>query len=404
MKISRKWMIRSAIVLSVLLAILAIAWTIFSYVAADRLETELDKLRNAGVETDLAAMAPEEIPDELNAARIYKRAFALLEQPSQTENHLLDYNREATLVELKEKWTTKDRRAVRALLDRNKGALEALAEAAQFEQCRFPLRYEDPLGMLLPHLSSIGDAWRILRFRIVLESLEGNPEGAMTDLLTALALADSMKEEPLLVSFMYTVALRRQILLLAQEVMRSPEVTDEQLRSLKRRLDPGNLRERLVRSLQGEFCFGFSGYRLWEGSELGIGGFLSRPRMRWDMATRIDMFSRLIDAARLPYHESQSTVAQLSREAEGLNRWLNPITSIIWGTFPRTLEMAANAETLDTLAAAAIDLELQRRATGSLPETLEEPPIDPRTGNPIGYDPEAGLLTAGELEWKIRKE
>ncbi len=78
--------------------------------------------------------------------------------------------------------------------------LDALREAAKRPRARFPIRYQDHVAALLPHITVLLNLSRIAALRAVAELAEGDTEAAHGDVLLGLALEESLREEPLLIS------------------------------------------------------------------------------------------------------------------------------------------------------------------------------------------------------------
>ncbi|MCE9613829.1 MAG: hypothetical protein K8T26_06100 [Lentisphaerae bacterium] len=85
--------------------------------------------------------------------------------------------------------------------------LAEVEAALRLPKCRFPIRYEDNYTALLPHLSVMRDLARIFKLRAVSELEAGDTGAALGDVQKCLRLADAVKDEPLLVSFLVRKAM-----------------------------------------------------------------------------------------------------------------------------------------------------------------------------------------------------
>ncbi len=87
-------------------------------------------------------------------------------------------------------------------LSRYDAAIGELRQAAQLPYSRFPLAYgqENPINILLPHLSPLKHCAQVLQLRAIAELQNGQSELALDDVKLMLRLADSIRTEPFWVS------------------------------------------------------------------------------------------------------------------------------------------------------------------------------------------------------------
>lgn len=74
---------------------------------------------------------------------------------------------------------------------------------------RFPLEYDkdDPAAILLPHLASLKGVTQTLRLRAIAELQNGQTEKALDDVKLSLRLANSIRNEPFLISHLVRIAI-----------------------------------------------------------------------------------------------------------------------------------------------------------------------------------------------------
>ncbi len=75
-----------------------------------------------------------------------------------------------------------------------------LREASRRPHSRFPVRYEDTFNVLLPHLAKMKACTQFFALRSIAELAANQPERALEDVRLAFRLADSIRDEPLLIS------------------------------------------------------------------------------------------------------------------------------------------------------------------------------------------------------------
>src|SRR5688572_21266354 len=102
-------------------------------------------------------------------------------------------------------------RAAEAVLEALKDAEATLAElraASARPYTRYPVHYDldNPWGIRLPHLTRLKGACQRLQLSASAKLAAGNAAGALEDVKLMLYLADSLKEEPLLISYLVRVA------------------------------------------------------------------------------------------------------------------------------------------------------------------------------------------------------
>jgi hypothetical protein len=144
--------------------------------------------------------------------------------------------------------------AILAALAEYDPVIDELRTASQRSHSRFNIRYDndDLYGILLPHLSVITIACRILTARSAAElALHQTPQ-AFSDVMLMLRLADALKSEPFLISQLVRVAGLQMTMQVIWEGFAGRQWSDEQLRALQARLGEFNLLEDLRRSLEAE--------------------------------------------------------------------------------------------------------------------------------------------------------
>lgn len=94
-------------------------------------------------------------------------------------------------------------------LSKYDSVIEELREVSRLPFARFPLEYDkdDPAAILLPHLASLKGVTQILRLRAIAELQNGQTEKALNDVKLSLRLADSIHNEPLLISHLVRITI-----------------------------------------------------------------------------------------------------------------------------------------------------------------------------------------------------
>jgi hypothetical protein len=134
--------------------------------------------------------------------------------------------------------------------------LEELKNAAATHPfSRFPVHYEEAIGCLVPHLSKLKALEQHLKMHAVACLEAGRTEEAFADLKLAFRLADTISEEPLMISHLFRIsylAMNTQVL---KEGLVRHSWTSEQLTWIQNQCAGINLIQEGERHLKGERGF-----------------------------------------------------------------------------------------------------------------------------------------------------
>jgi len=148
--------------------------------------------------------------------------------------------------------------AVLKALTRYDAELAELKQASQRPYSRFNISYEEanPIQILLSHLSVIRNVAKIVQLKAVAELEAGHIDAAFEDVQLLFALADSIEEEPLLISHLVRIALLKLTMQTVWDGMLDHRWTAPQLKQFQDRLASVNLVKELRRSIECERTFG----------------------------------------------------------------------------------------------------------------------------------------------------
>ena len=320
--------------------------------------------------------------------------------------------------------------AAPAVLEGLKGSEIVLAElraASQRPYSRYPLVYDldNPWGILLPHLANAKGACQRLQLKACAELAAGQSGPAFEDVKLALYLADSVGDEPFLVSFLIRLACFRVATQPIWEGLAEHRWSEAQLQQLQTRLQRYNFFADLNRPLEGERAAGIltvdllirKKYRLSELSGPGdsndgdLADCIARVAPSgWYYLEQLnycrlyqDQLQGAFDATqkRVSPHQIAANAHELERQISGgrLGKGLNVvihhqlIASLLLPQLNRIPMKAAMAQTTADQAAIACALERFRLGTGQLPEKLDalaprfipQLPGDVITGDSLKY-------------------
>lgn len=436
------WRIQRRLLISaaVLATLFAILWTVENVRGRKMWEKYRAELAARNVPLDLAKLVPPPVPDEQNLAAIplvqdwfgknkdqsfgtnYDRSEAMLSKKGLglNERHLADLPAWAQALALAAKDETTNRfrsdtltaatlreaaPAVLAGLAETAPALEALQAASKRPSARYPINYtmNDPLGILLPHLTKLRSVGRHLQLRTSAQLALDEHAAAHADVLLNLRLADSVKNEPVLISYLVRVACFQVAVHSVWEGLAERRWTEEELRTFQTALAQQNFVGDLKESLDGERAFGLLAIDLMargvysaslttgaNPDERNIEGnaavFLQHLVPRGWFQMEQYQYARLfekqaegvmdVSARRIFPDRLKTNLADLDREmqesaglkAVGRHRVL---ARLLLPALGKTWNRAAIAQTAANQAVLGCALERYRLAHGSFPEKLE---------------------------------
>lgn len=261
-------------VTAVLLLAIALFYGVENWRGRVRWERCQAELKAKGKETDLRKLLPPEIPDEENFAAIplvqewfrrggssglgsnYAAASELLSErlAAKNERHLRDlalWEKAFGLVASNIRPAETLRGGVASPAERVAAApavlagladsapgLEQLRLASTRPGVRYPIDYklQDPAGILILHLSKIKQAIQHLQLRANAKLALGQGEEALADILLMAHLADSVRSEMFVISYLVRVAGSHLVFQPVWEGLAERRWTEPQLRVLQDRL------------------------------------------------------------------------------------------------------------------------------------------------------------------------
>ena len=308
------------------------------------------------------------------------------------------------------------------------GTIEELREAARLPYSRFPLEYDKdcPLAMLLPHLSSLKRCSQALALRSIAELNSSQSEKACDDLKLTFRLADSVRNEPVLISHLVRAALLQLVLQPIWEGLADHQWPERQLTALDAELATLDFLADYKTAMRGEmilsqiesieylrrhpeYCFGlFTCYCslgndrttiwAWAGGRLIPSGWFyqnklccARDMVRFYLPA-VDEKQQLV---------SPAAIRQLATSFEAARKHPNPYNVLEFYLFPSlhsSVRKFALAQVSVDMARVAIALERHRLAQGGYPESLDllcprfikKIPHDVIGGRPLKYRREYG--------------
>lgn len=195
---ARRW---PGVILLVLVLLPVLVYAIYRLELRRRVSAALDEVRRDGFPATVAELNEwyVEPPEDENAYEIMERAFARYSVARQAVEAL-------PIVGTARLETRTDplgdglRQRTDAYIQAKEDTITLLHELGKTPRCRYPMDLSDGLDTLLPHLNKIRDCARLLGLSAVLCAESNEPTLAFERLRLSIFLADTLREEPLLIS------------------------------------------------------------------------------------------------------------------------------------------------------------------------------------------------------------
>lgn len=250
-----KWI---GIVLGALIAILLIANAIWVWRSGAKLRAEIEAIRAAGDPVTLLELAGQPIAPEKNADTYLSRAEKDLDAIGRELNEVYgsDAFHEGRL-------NAEQLALVEKTLAAYPDVLPLLEQAAAAEEYRLQIDYTLApttfLAEYMPRVSRLRSAARLLRARAILSVTRGDRDGALRSGLLALRL--SQKQDPVLIGYLVSVAVRGMAATDCNRVLQDGPVSDALRSELENLLSQLDAMETFCQALRSERAFGISSFR-----------------------------------------------------------------------------------------------------------------------------------------------
>jgi hypothetical protein len=145
-------------------------------------------------------------------------------------------------------------------LKTNDATFAELRAASMRPLSRYPINYdvEDPAEILLPHLNKVRGVCRRLELKACAELAAGQSEAALEDVRLSLDMADSLKGEPTLISYLVRIACVQATIQPIWEGLAEHAWSDSQLQELQTRLRSYNFMAEMKQPLDAERAMGIA--------------------------------------------------------------------------------------------------------------------------------------------------
>ncbi|NQU10585.1 hypothetical protein HQ590_07340 [bacterium] len=378
---------------------------------------ELAAIRAQGYPVTMAELEAwyPAVPDEENAARIYEHAFARF--AGQTNNKW-DSLPVVGLGKLPRGTTPLPKDTARLLADylvEYREAMSLLHQAAAMPRCRFLTDHKKEFPDQMKYLVGQRQAARLLYLEAVAATEEKDPAAAARAVVVGLGVADSLAEEPFVISQLVRLACDLIAVSSLEHTLNRLALPEEQLTILAGALARAEAPEAQWRGLVGDRCVEIpffrpvdsfaalfpwaAGRRPWQRAGSRTLGCI----YRWTGWGDLDLLAYLRYSERALRAAQQSLperLATMESSDTGVPVYF-VLTAVLLGrSHPLTVKEAKIVARL-RCARAAVEIERRRLATGSLPADLGQGlPPDPFAGQPLRYK----KLAKGYVVYSVGKD
>jgi hypothetical protein len=371
-------------------------------------DPRLAAIRQAGYPvtlSELNAYYPA-VPENQNAAIVYGRAFETALFTNKTAEVLISN----AVVKRGERLPEAYRAELAEALGQNAAAWQLLYSATNLSSSRYPIDLGGWFTVLLPHLTKVKQAAALLSIEGLAHASAGESNQAYAAFDAALHVADSLHQEPILVSYLVRIAANRIVAQRLEETLNLVGFSDDELRRLQERFGAENDRAWPARGFAAERAMGLAVFldrklqrsltwpnQAMVGMPPGIpgrilfGAYRVSGLLARDKAFYLESMGRSIAFAELPPEERirKGPLPSLGTTNRYLffSRQLLPALSQV---IVRADEYSARMRVVE----AALGVERFRLAhSGALPDGLAElapgllkaVPLDPYDGQPLRY-------------------
>lgn len=371
-----------------------------------RLNAENDRMIEAlhaeGLPTtpeELSAWYPE-VPKEENAAPLYLAAHEATEKLLPAQADLIPYTGHGPEFELSAAFPEETLARMAEYRMANAEALSLLHRAAQKKECRYPVDFAKGKALELPHLDNLrGSTW-LLCIEGAWAAETGDAPRAVRAFLDILAVAESLRNEPLLISQFERIYMHGTASDLLAHLLSRTSLPEEALAQIHSALRKAHDPEALLKALGGEQCMGLAAFR--DSQLLGKKQALGRPVAgafqvigfgEVDLRYFLGAYRIILDGARKTFPEALATGKAVEDYVRGLPPLLSIGTKLLVPALGGTGSAFARDEATLREMETAIAIERYRQKKDTLPDTLDAlvpdflPAVsaDPFDGAPLRY-------------------
>lgn len=400
---------------TILLLILIVIFVFFILYNQSEVEKRLAAIRAAGHPancTELDAWYPD-VPFDQNAAELVLEAATHFVEwreksilPDQCETYHLSYidskayvdflppnslppaewnikNKsllpifgQAELPECPNRLSTKSLALIEDFLTDNAKALQLLHQATTLSRARYPIDLSQGFNVLLPSLGDIRHGARLLTLQAHTHLGKKQTDQALQALLAIFSTADTLKDEPILISCLVKIACESLAYDTIEHLLNHTGLNSQQLSTLQSDLADIDNKTTLNRAFIGERCLGQEIFTNPGGAAAGItpvafNAMRITGLLEIQNITYLDLLTDFIQAAQLEYPDNYHKALELEAQIDALPFYQFIVRNFA-PAFSRVFIIHTRSHTRILLVRTALAIEQFRLTHNRLPDALDE--------------------------------
>jgi len=144
---------------------------------------------------------------------------------------------------------------IQQLLESARPTMDEIQVAVRLPRSQFPVHYEDNVSALLPHLSKLKGLGQLFAIRALWHLENHNADAALKDVTATIRLAESIKDEPILISGLVSISILNLALRPVWQGLADAQWNESQLVELQSLLESFDALAIYQSNLQGERIF-----------------------------------------------------------------------------------------------------------------------------------------------------
>jgi serine/threonine protein kinase len=302
--------------------------------------------------------------------------------------------------------TEADATDFRAELKRVEPALTQARKLADFPRGRFPIAHKrDAVSTLLPHVAQARYLVRLLYLDAVMHVHDGDRPDAVRDCLAMAHAANSLRDEPLLISQLARMAMFRTAVHVLEHLTARFSCTDEELATLQAVLADAATDPVLTTAARCERAMRHDAFGSLEAGDLPVASLLGGPDqkdppqpptprdIRLLHVWVLRYHTRVVEIASRPTEDRPALLAALDAEFQATSPVGGPasvdlVFSYVVHSLAHNAHLARLRSGVTALAAERYRLahgDWPRDLVALVPTYLKEVPTDPYDGKPVRY-------------------
>ncbi len=164
--------------------------------------------------------------------------------------------------------------AIREHLEKNREVLAKLHRVRELPFSRYPVDLSTAYAISVSHVGVMKETVNLLQFEADYAAATGDPTNAVAAVASGLAVANTVRQEPLLISELVGIAADSMMLKVLERILNKLPLSDSQLEELSRFLseEEKDSQDQILRALVGERAIGLSVFDLSFQQFQGLGG------------------------------------------------------------------------------------------------------------------------------------